>query len=79
MQLDSLLYKNVPTQVVEPIFELVLPITGKLVKFKLLNGFDEDEVRKTESNRKKRGLPPAMVSTRLAQMIVSLDGDDNKG
>jgi len=42
MELDSLQYKNVPERPSEPVFELVLPITGKLLKFKLLNGFDED-------------------------------------
>ena len=77
--LDSLKYKNVPTRVCEPVFDIVLPSTGKLVKFKLLNGFDQDEVRRTEANRKKAGLPPAMVSTRLVQMIISIDGNDNKG
>lgn len=77
--LSKMPYKASPKQQRQPRFKIVLPTTGKMVEYKLLAGSDEQAIRVIQMNRKRGKLPPAMVTTRLRQMIVSIDGDLDAG
>ena len=63
------------------LFEFVLPVTKKRVHFKFLTGNDEEE-RATALERKKKLFPDlkveGSVTSRLEQVIVSVDGKTDK-
>jgi hypothetical protein len=62
-------------------FEFELPISRKVVRYKLLKGKDEkniEEELKALSKLNKNG-PSHEVTTRLKHVIVSVDGDDKRG
>jgi hypothetical protein len=65
----------------ENLFEFKLPVTKKTVHFKFLTGVDEDERSKT-AERKKKMMPDMkienLVTSRLEQYIVSVDGISDK-
>ena len=58
-------------------FEIQLPISKVKINFKLLTGKDEEDIKKSIKNLKKIG-QNAEVTTRLKQMITSINGDDTK-
>ena len=62
------------------LFEFELPVTKKKVHFRFLTGEDEREMSTIAERRKKSGMNDAMVTQRLHQTIVSIDGvtDKNK-
>lgn len=72
-------FKGTPEKPGQPIFQQVLPTTGKLVKFKLFTRADQQAIRKIQNNRKKAKLRPAMVTTRLIQSIMQVDGNADVG
>ena len=62
------------------LFELELPVTKKTVRFKFLDGRDEEEIMITSERQKKVGLSGEnLVTTRLRHSIVSIDGMTDKG
>jgi hypothetical protein len=62
----------------ENIFEFKLPITGLLVRFKLLNGRDEKEIEGMQQRRKKSpGQKEARITDTLFHSVISIVG--NKG
>ena len=77
--LGNFKFKGQPQRLGQPTFEAVLPVTGKMVKYRLFTGRDEDAIRKIQQNRKKAKMSPAMVTTRLTQAIISIDGDQDIG
>ena len=72
-------FKELPKEIdySKNLFELKLPISKKIVQFKLLDGKDEKvidmELKKTE----KLGTT-SDITTRLRHSIVSVDGDEDK-
>lgn len=79
INLSSLQYKGQPSQISEPKFKIVLPVSGKMLQIRLLCGSDQEVVRKIEDNRRKIGTPSATITTRLSQMIISVDGQTDPG
>ncbi len=62
------------------LFELTLPVTNKTVRFKFLDGKDEEEIMITSERQKKVGLQGEnLVTTRLKHAIVAVDGTTDKG
>lgn len=62
-------------------FEFLLPLSGKLITFKLLTHGDEVDIRAELDGMKKfnkSGVDPDL-STRMRYSIVAVDGDRNKG
>ena len=69
-----------PVVVGENIFEFVLPMTKKNVKFKFMTGRDEEEIMVMNEKQKKLGLPSdSNVTTNLLYSIHSIDGIDDRG
>lgn len=65
----------------ENLFEFVLPITKKKVKFKFLTGLDEQEIsQELERRKKKLGVETdTLVTTRLQYAVQEIDGIKDKG
>lgn len=64
----------------ENIFEFVLPMSKKNVKFKFMTGRDEEEIMVMGEKQKKLGLPSdSNVTTNLLYSIHSVDGIDDRG
>lgn len=62
------------------LFEITLPVTKKVVRFKFLDGNDEEEIMITAERSKKVGLQGEnLVTTRLKHSIVAIDGTTEKG
>ena len=62
-------------------FEYTLPVSKKNVRFKFLTGVDEREMMVVADRRKKSGIGgDSLVTSRLQQCIISIDGitDKNK-
>jgi hypothetical protein len=60
-------------------FEMTLPVTKKVVRYKYLNGREEKELRTIEERLKKKGIDSANVVTRRYQhQVVSIDNIDDK-
>lgn len=60
-------------------FEFILPMSKKRITFKLLNGFDEEDINAKNEKMKKLGNQiDNLVTTRLNHSIVSVDGDYNR-
>jgi hypothetical protein len=62
-------------------FEFELPVSKKKVHFKFLTGHDEEQMLLTQNAKKaKLGMDvETPVTSRLAQSIVAIDGNTNKG
>ena len=61
------------------LFEFVLPITKKVVRFKFLTGADEEEILIVQERKKKAGATTDnLVTTRLQYSIVAVDGKNDK-
>jgi ribosomal protein L37AE/L43A len=59
----------------ENLFEFALPVTGKRVRFRLLNGRDEQEMMIIAERQKKQGMrSDTLVTTRLLHTVVTVDG-----
>lgn len=70
-----------PTELGQNLFEFKLPITGKVVKFKYLNGHDELERDKIAKRYKEMGIQKqTTVTDFLENVIISIDNvtDKNK-
>jgi hypothetical protein len=60
-------------------FEFILPMSKKRITFKLLNGFDEEEINTKNEKMKKLGNQiDNLITTRLNHSIVSIDGNYNR-
>jgi hypothetical protein len=82
--LSSLPIKRMPEGITPRIpftneFEFKLPISKKVVTFKLMTGDDESEMLKSIEATRKAGIPEELVTTRLRTQIVSMDGETDKG
>ena len=82
--LTDLEIKRLELEPVSPgvnLFEFTLPVTKKVVHFKFLTGADEEE-RSLVVERKKKLIPgmkvDSQVTSRLEQLIVSIDGIDDR-
>tara|TARA_R100000664_G_C2749542_1_gene136919 strand:+ start:203 stop:1042 length:840 start_codon:yes stop_codon:yes gene_type:complete len=77
-QLSELPLKELKIQPVAPganLFETVLPVSKKTVRFKFLTGADEVEMSILQERKKKQGVTvDNAVTTRLQYQIVSVDG-----
>jgi hypothetical protein len=61
-------------------FEFTLPVTKKDVRFKFLDGKDEEEIMIMSERKKKTGLAGEnLVTTRLKHAITSVDRITDKG
>ena len=60
-------------------FSFKLPMSGKIVIFKLLTGNDEAELLATFERTRKAGLADEIVTTRLRSQVISIDGEEDKG
>lgn len=83
-RLDQLPIKELQSPPVvsgQNLFEFELPISKKKVQFKFLTGFDE-EMMLISQNQKKAKLNHDVetpITSRLAQTIVAVDGNTNRG
>ena len=68
--------KNIPNE--EGLFETTLPVSKKQVKLKILNISDKIEMERILKAYPNDRTAPS-VTTRLSLMIVSLDGNTDKG
>lgn len=84
VQLSDLPVKRLPEGVL-PIapgvndFVYTLPVSGKIIHFKLFTGRDESEFNREADAAKKAGLPEQPVTARLMKQIISIDGETDKG
>ena len=80
--LSELELKPLDIEPVEPganLFELVLPVTKKKVRFKFLTGADEEEILTIQERKKKvGGMGDNVVTTRLQFSIVAIEGKTDK-
>jgi hypothetical protein len=61
------------------LFEYRLPVSGKMVRFKFLTGYDEEEIMQTSERLRKLNMPAmGAVSSGLKHSIVSIDGVDDR-
>ena len=61
------------------LFEVTLPVTKKVVRFKFLTGADEEEILTIQERKKKvGGLTDNLVTTRLQFSISAVDGKTDK-
>jgi len=68
--------KNIPNE--EGLFETTLPVSKKQVKLKILNISDKIEMERILKSYPSDRTAPS-ITTRLSLMIVSLDGNTDKG
>lgn len=72
--------KITPVTPGENAFEFLLPFTKKLVKFKFLTGFDEEDISATQDKQKKLGMQSAnAVTSNLLHSIISIDNNADRG
>lgn len=65
-----------PVELDSNLFSFKLPVSKKEVRFRLPTGRDERELSVTAERMKKQGQQlESLVTTRLTQQIVSIDGD----
>lgn len=80
--LGSLPIKRLEIEPVAPgqnLFEFVLPYSKKTVRFRFLNGKDEEEISVTGEKQKKLGLSTeSNITTTLLYSIVSIDGIEDR-
>jgi hypothetical protein len=68
-----------PVSMGQNLFEFMLPVSKKTVKFRFLTGRDEEEILATGEKQKKLGLSSeSNVTTSLLYSIVSIDGIDDR-
>lgn len=61
------------------LFEFLLPLCKKTVRFKFLTGRDEEEIMATSAKQKKLGIQSeTSVTTNLLYTIVSIDGVEDR-
>ncbi|HUS49073.1 MAG TPA: hypothetical protein VMZ91_02855 [Candidatus Paceibacterota bacterium] len=75
-ELNIKISKNIPNE--EGLFETTLPVSKKQVKLKILNISDKIEMERILKSYPNDRTAPS-VTTRLSLMIVSLDGNTDKG
>lgn len=83
-KLDELPIKALEISPVAPgqnLFEFELPLSKKKVQFKFLTGHDEEMLLLTQTQKKAKlnHEVETPVTSRLAQTIVSIDGNTNRG
>ena len=80
--LSELELKPLDLDPVEPgtnLFETMLPVTKKKVRFKFLTGADEEEILTIQERKKKvGGMGDNVVTTRLQFSIVAVEGKTDK-
>lgn len=72
--------KATPLTIGENLFEMKLPQTKKVVKFRFLTGVDEEEMNRTAAKKKKLGLSTGsdQVTAAMVQSVVSIDGIEDR-
>lgn len=60
------------------LFQFELPYTKKNVRFRFLNGRDEEEILATQEKQKKFMATDSLVTTNLLYSVVSVDGVEDK-
>lgn len=81
IDLASLENKEVPESTAGNIFEYILPLSKKTLTYKLLTHGDEENVVNESKRMKKRSLDKLQsydLTSRLKQIIIAVDGDDDK-
>ena len=72
-------FKKLPKDVTENKFEVTLPISKKVVTFKLLTGKDEQTINEELKASEKVSIEvKPELTTRLRHTITSVDGDDSQ-
>lgn len=83
MDLSKLVCKYIEIEPIAPgmnAFTFKLPVSKKTVTFKFATGLDEDELVQTAEKKKSLGLgEDNLVTTKLLQSIVALDGNPDRG
>jgi len=68
-----------PVEAGANVFETVLPVTKKKVRFKFLTGADEEEILLIQERKKKAGgMGDNVITTRLQFSIVAIEGKTDK-
>jgi hypothetical protein len=82
IDLNSLPIKPLALEPITPntnAFAFKLPVSGKTITFKFLNGREEEEIVADMETRKKKGLLNSnLVTGRLLRSIIAIDGNENK-
>lgn len=66
---------QMPVQENTNLFEISLPVTKKAVRFKLMTGWDEENMSQEREQKKKLGLPTDnAISTKLKYHVVAVEG-----
>jgi hypothetical protein len=69
-----------PANAGENLFRFKLPVSNKTVGFKFLTGKEEEEIAQQMEMRKKKGIVTEnVVTTRLLNSIVEIDGNRERG
>lgn len=80
--LSALPIKHLEIEPVSPgmnSFEFLLPSSKKMVRFKFMNGRDEEEILNTQEKQKKLGMnSETSITTSLLYSILSIDGIDDR-
>lgn len=76
--LNAMPLKSLDVEPCEPnsnLFEFTLPLTKKRVRFKLMTGKDEEDMRTETAARKKAGLPSnSAITSKLKYSLVAAEG-----
>lgn len=69
------------TQKGSNLFETTLPFSKRTIQFKILNSFEEELIEKDLKvvSKKLKNLKTGQITSRLKKIIVSIDGDTDKG
>lgn len=68
-----------PVEFGKNLFEFKLPVSGKTVQFKFLNGRDEQDITVTAERKKKQGQQSDnLVTQKLMYSVVSVEGTTDK-
>jgi len=71
-ELDEGLYNNTRE------FEYKLPVSEKVIKFKLVTDAEQKAIAEEIEKREKAGMPQQSVTTQLKHTIISVDGNDER-
>ncbi len=71
-------FKKLPDGISENLFEVILPISKKKIKFVILTGKEESLIEKDLKASKKLGSVSPELTTRLRYVIKEVDGDNSQ-
>jgi hypothetical protein len=63
------------------LFEFTLPFAKRNIQFKILNSFEEEQIENDIKvlSKKVKNIKTGQITSRLKRIIVSIDGDTDKG